>query len=186
MKEITRSLALLAAIASGAAIAAGDNYEERNATVIDTGLAYLSNQLFQMAYSEHDTLETRTFLETRFIPQKIAAYFLKEASGDNIKIVATYRHGERSLMKDDAQRQCQAMINWVRFHLGVKDDGTLIAYASEFDTSTLYQFVRAAESMPDRNWARSLDSQTVIVGTVVPIVSVASGTATCRQPLVKR
>jgi hypothetical protein len=44
------------------------------ATVMDVRMTSLENQLFQMTFSEFDTLKTRQ-QGTRFIPQQIAAYY---------------------------------------------------------------------------------------------------------------
>lgn len=158
------------------------------ASVMDVGMAYVSNQLFQMAYSEQDSLGTREH-GTRFIPQQVSAYYLKEESGKHIHIVATYRHADPGLSKEGTDKACRGMINWIRFHLGIKDNGTPIAHASPFGSSTLYQFIGASDVDVDefgKQFAHALDAQTIVIGNVGYIGSGPGRTATCNDALVAK
>jgi hypothetical protein len=158
------------------------------ATAIEVGLSSLSGQLFQMAYSEYDVLKTRES-GTRFIPQQIMAYFLKDPSGKNIDIVATTRGVNHDLTQEQATQRCQAMIKWVRFHLGVGDKGVPFENGSKFGSSALYSFLVPADvdyNEFEHDWAHVLDEQTMIMGNVGYIGSGTGPAAMCREPLVQK
>jgi hypothetical protein len=165
--------------------AVGTSPLERTASVMELGTLYLSGQLFQMAYSEHDALKTRE-QGTRFIPHQIASYYLPEPSGKNIHIVATYRSADPSLSKQGAQKICESMIRWVRFHLGIKDDGSPIGHASKYGSSTLFQFITSSDvdlDVYEKDWALALDKQTIVIGNVAAVGQTSSSPAMCKMPL---
>ena len=158
------------------------------ATAIEVGLSSLSGQLFQVAYSEYDVLKTRES-GTRFIPQQIAAYFLQEPSGKNIHIVATTRGADHELTQEQATQRCQAMIKWIRFHLGVSDKGVPFENGSKFGSSSLYQFLVPGDVDYDefeRGWSHVLDEQTTITALVGYIGPRTGPTATCQEPLLQK
>jgi hypothetical protein len=158
---------------------------ERTVSVMELGTLYLSGQLFQMAYSEYDALQKRE-QGTRFIPHQIASYYLAEPSGRNIHIVATYRSADPSLSKQGAQAICESMIKWVRFHLGIKDDGSPIAHVSKYGSSTLYQFITPSDVDLDayeKDWALALDKQVIVIGNVAAVGQTRSSPAMCKMPL---
>ncbi len=183
-------IALSAVLGLGCSMAAEPSLESsplfKPATVMDVRLASLESQLFQMAFSEFDSLKSRQ-QGTRFIPQQISAYYMKSASGKNIDIVARYRQAEPPFSQEQAKATCEAMIKWVRFHLGVGDAGVPFENGSKSRTSALHQFIQPSE--PDagqfeQEWAAVLDQQTVIVGVVASLSGIRSATATCQKPLV--
>jgi hypothetical protein len=158
---------------------------ERSASVMELGTLYLSTQLFQMAYSEYEVLKNRE-QGTRFIPQQVASYYLPEPSGKNIHIVATYRSADPALTKQGAQAICEGMIRWVRFHLGIKDDGSPIGHASKYGASTLYQFITPSDVDLDayeKDWSLALDKQAIIIGNVAAAGQTRSSPAMCKMPL---
>ncbi len=156
------------------------------ASSMDMQLLLLANQLFQTASSEIDTLHARE-QQTRFIPQQFSAYYLQETSGLNLHILVTYRHATPDLPKQKADVMCEAMINWVRFHLGVKDSGVPFVNGSRFGTSSLYQFMTPSAGDPakfEKDWAAALDKQTVVMAQVGYIGHGGGATAACTKPLV--
>jgi hypothetical protein len=158
------------------------------ATVLDIGLHGLGDRLFQIGMAQHESFGSRSVLETRFVPNLVQAFRTQEPeAGRDIIIMVSYRHGEPDLGDAGAEARCKAMIHWVRFNLGVKDGGALIAYASDHPSSTLYKYIplpRPLAEEEERTWAQSLDRRTLVTATVSPMGSDGDGRAFCRAPLV--
>jgi hypothetical protein len=182
----------LAGVACGlslatAALAAPPTVESllnHKASTLDVGLLGLATGLSQTAFGEYDSLKTRR-METRFIPQQVYAYYLPEPSGQNIHIVANYANADKSLSKQDVQDICNGMLRWVRFHLGIKDNGKPIAHATRYGSSALFQYMRPGEVDPElyeKELAFELDKQTILIGDV-SFVGGAGPTAFCKMSL---
>lgn len=156
------------------------------ASTLDLGLLFLSQQLFQAAVSDYDANGNREIFETRFIPHSVSAYQVREDGNARLNIVAQFTNSDPELSEDRVKQICSSMINWIRFRLGVKDDGSFIAYASDYESSTLYSFItpgRDLEGSAMENWARFLDERATVIGTINSIRSGAR-TGLCTMPLV--
>lgn len=78
------------------------------------------------------------------------------------------------------------MINWVRFHLGVKDSGAYIWGVSEYSFSTLYKYIttKTPELMSEK-YAKALDESTTVIAQVIPLDYNLKGRFTCNEKLTK-
>jgi hypothetical protein len=154
------------------------------ASVMDVGMVVLSNELSGMAYSEFDATGARAYGE-RFIPHQVFAYYLEEPSGKNIHIVAKYRHADPDLRKEKLDVMCRRMIHWVRFHLGLHDDGSPLTRLDDVNASTMYQFVGSSTTSVEEagKIAAELDDQTIVIGDIGYVGDGAGWTTMCKDSL---
>jgi len=154
------------------------------ASVMDITMAVLSQELTGMAHSEFEALGNRTD-NTRFLPHQVFAYYLREPSGKHIHIVATYRHADSGLTKEKIDGMCTRMIHWVRFHLGLHDDGSPLTRLDDVHASTMHQFVASStlEFRDAGKLASELDEQTMVYGNIGYVGGGAGSTGLCKNPL---
>lgn len=156
------------------------------ATRMDVGLLALALDLNQMAYGERESLGTNEYVE-RFIPHHVSAYYLAEKSGKNIHLVVRFNNSDPGLGKGVLEARCRSMIHWVRFHVGLRDNGAPMVGLDDRKSSTLFMYIgdENMDAEKKQAFATELDRQTIVIGDISAVASGAR-TALCKEDLIPK
>lgn len=158
--------------------------EPAHAKSFDAYVRTMGSDLFQQAYAFRTATGEDSMFQTRFIPTQVVAYPVVDQGRTWIYITVTYLHSGKFATDEEATVVCKSIVNWVRFNLGVRDDGTPMGSVNDFGTSELFRYIPATEAkFETQAYASALDDMTRIRVSVRNLKG-AAGDVTCHDGLI--